>query len=142
MKYIWSVRQNEKGLNLILLLIRIGVGFMMLTHGIPKLQKFFAAEPVQFAQIMGMSASVSLALAVFAEVFCSVLIIFGLGTRLAVIPLIITMAVAAFHIHAEDPFAKQEMALHYLLFYILLLVTGSGKYSLDYLIDRQRLKLV
>src|SRR5690606_10661840 len=120
MKYIWNTQKNEKVLDLVLLIIRVGVGLMMLTHGIPKFQKFLAEEPVQFAQVMGMSASMSLALAVFAEVFCSVLIILGLGSRLAAIPLIITMAVVVFHIHGADPFAKQEMHLHYLLFYILL----------------------
>ena len=80
---------------------------------------------------MGMSPALSLTLAVFAEVICSLLLLFGLGTRLAVIPLIVTMLIAVFFIHGADPFAKQELGLHYLLVYLLLLFAGSGRYSLD-----------
>jgi putative oxidoreductase len=55
---------------------------------------------------------------------------------LAVIPLIVTMLVAVFHIHASDPFTKQELGLFYLAGYVILFFTGSGKYSIDYIIQR------
>ncbi len=58
----------------------------------------------QFPAILGMSGELSLTLTVFAEIICSVFILFGLGTRLAVIPLIITMLVAVLYIHSSDPF--------------------------------------
>jgi putative oxidoreductase len=61
----------------------------------------------------------------------------GFATRLAVIPLIITMLVVVFYVHADDPFSKQEMGLHYLLTYIMLLIMGSGKYSIDNLLYRK-----
>ena len=61
--------------------------------------------------VLGMGTTLSLGLAVFAEVVCSVLVLLGLGTRLAVIPLSITMLIVAFHVHMADPFAKQEMSL-------------------------------
>jgi len=98
----------------------------------------FSGAAVQFPPVMGLSAEVSLGLAVFAEVFCSVLLLAGFVTRLAVLPLIITMLVAALMIHAADPFAKQEPALQYLLVYIVLLFTGSGKFSTDYLLQGKR----
>jgi putative oxidoreductase len=116
-----------------LLLLRVGVSLMMLTHGYPKLMRFFADEPIAFTSILGLSAAVSLALAVFAEFLCSVLLILGAGTRLASIPLIVTMAVAAFHVHADDPFSRKEKAVLFLLIYIVLLFTGGGKFSIDYL---------
>ncbi len=121
-----------------LLVARLGIAALMLTHGIPKMLMLFSGAPVQFPPVMGLSVELSLALAVFAEVFCSVLIMAGLATRLAVVPLIITMLVAAFVIHAADPLAKQEPALQYLLVYIVLLFAGSGKYSIDYLLKGQR----
>ncbi len=114
-----------------LLLIRVGVALMMLTHGLPKLGQFFSGEPIAFANVLGMGETLSLLLAVFAEVICSIFILFGFGTRLAAIPLIITMLVAVFYIHSADPFATKEMGLHYLLAYIFLFLTGSGKYSID-----------
>ncbi|MGI8582268.1 MAG: DoxX family protein [Chitinophagaceae bacterium] len=86
---------------------------------------------MQFPDPLGVGAPASLAFAVFAEVGCSILILVGLATRLAVIPLIITMLIAAFIILGTQGFLKQELALIYLLVYITLFVTGSGKYSVD-----------
>ena len=117
--------------DVVLLIIRIGVALLMLSHGIPKLQMLLGGGEIQFPGIMGMSPALSLGLAVFAEVLCSILIFIGLGTRLASIPLIITMLVAVFMIHASDPFATQELGLLYLFLYIPLLILGGGKYSLD-----------
>ena len=48
------------------------------------------------------------------------------------------MLVAVMFIHAADPFTKKEPALQYLLVYIVLLITGSGKFSIDYLLQRKR----
>lgn len=90
---------------------------------------------MQFGDPLGVGAEVSLVLAVFAEAICSILIILGLGTRLATVPLIITMATAAFIVHASDPFGRQELPILYILAFVTLLITGPGKYSID-----QRLK--
>ncbi len=121
-----------------LLIARVGVAALMFVHGIPKMQKLFSGEPVKFAEVFGMSATMSLVLAVLAEVGCSLLVLLGLKTRLAVMPLIITMMVAVFSIHADDPFSKQELGLHYILTYLMLLIAGGGRYSLDSMIKRRR----
>src|SRR5688572_3409784 len=110
----------------------------MLSHGIPKFIMLVSGTPIQFPSVLGMSAGLSLGLTIFAEVLCSVLILAGFATRLAVLPLIITMLVAILFYHAADPFAKQEPALQYLLVYVVLLVTGSGKYSVDYLFQGKK----
>ena len=120
-----------------LLLFRLAIGGMMLVHGIPKLLQLFSGEEIVFANPLMIGDTASLALAVFAEVICSVLIILGLGTRLAVIPLIITMAVATLVVHATDGFQAQELGLLYLICYLVLFYTGSGKYSLDYIFTRK-----
>lgn len=118
-----------------LLIARVGVAGLMLTHGLPKLAMLFSGGPVKFPSVMGMSPAISLGLTVFAEVFCSVLLFMGLATRIATIPMIITMLVAAFVVHAADPLAVKEPALQYLLVYLVLLFTGAGKYSLDYMLQ-------
>ena len=118
-----------------LLIIRVGVAVLMLIHGIPKLQMIFTGGEIQFPAVIGLSPAVSLALAVFAEVLCSILILIGLGTRWATIPLIITMLVAVFIFHLNDPFANQELGLLYLFLYVPLLILGSGKYSVDQVIS-------
>jgi putative oxidoreductase len=113
-----------------LLILRLAVGGLMLTHGWPKLAGF-TERMDRFADPLGIGSTSSLGLAVFAEVFCSVLLMLGLLTRLSLIPLIITMGVAVFVIHANDPFSKQELGLLYLLPYLTLFFTGPGKYSVD-----------
>ncbi|GHA40398.1 membrane protein [Salinimicrobium marinum] len=121
--------------DVVLLIIRIGVATLMLTHGIPKLQMLFSGGEIQFPGVMGLSSTISLALAVFAEVICSVLLLIGLATRLSSIPLIITMLMAVFVIHGNDPFANQELGLLYLFLYAPLLILGGGKFSVDKIIN-------
>lgn len=138
MKYIFSTEIKKQQLDVIILIVRVAVGCFMLTHGIGKFENLFSGEEIKFGDPIGIGKSASLALTVFAEFFCSIFLILGLATRLAVIPLIITMVTAAFVIHVTQGFAKQEMALLYLLVYITLFVTGGGKYSLDRLIEGSR----
>ena len=138
MKKILSVNKATTATDIALVIARIGIAALMLTHGIPKLVMLFSAAPVQFPEVLGMSGEFSLSLAVFAEVFCSILLLAGFATRLAVIPLAITMLVAVFLIHAADPLSVKEPALHYLLVYIVLLLAGSGKYSIDYVLQLKR----
>lgn len=137
----YSTILNLQNTDIAILLLRIGVGGLMLTHGIPKLFRLFGSESIQFADPFGIGVEASLALTVFAEVICSVLIIVGLATKLAAIPLLITMFVAFFVIHANDPFQRKELALFFLIVYVVLLFTGSGKYSLDhYFLKRKKEK--
>jgi putative oxidoreductase len=137
MKKLFKVNDPSTQTSIALLLARAGIAGLMLTHGIPKLQMLLSGAPIQFPPVLGMSAQVSLGLTVFAEVFCSVLILAGFATRLAALPLIITMLVAVGVIHAADPIAIKEPALHYLLVYLALLFAGSGKYSVDYLLTKR-----
>ena len=140
MKKILSIDHTSRTIDLGLLIARVVIAALMLTHGIPKLQMLLSGEPVKFMSVLGMSPELSLGLTVFAEVICSVFLLVGFATRLAAIPLIITMLVAAFLIHAADPIAIKEPSLHYLLVYVLLLLAGSGKYSMDYLLQNKTVR--
>lgn len=115
-----------------LLFLRIAIAALMLGHGIPKLLMLFGAQEISFADPIGIGQTVTLTLAVFAEVICSLLIAFGLATRLASFILLFFMAFAFFVIHAEDPFQMKELALVYLVIYTFITITGSGKYALDH----------
>ena len=122
--------------NLCLLLGRLVVGTFMMVHGLPKLNKLTSGEEIKFADPFGFGPMITLGLAVFAEVICAIFIILGLGTRLASIPLIVTMAVVAFYAHASDPFAVKEKPILFLLIFLMFLVFGSGRYSIDRLITK------
>ncbi|MDB5019950.1 MAG: DoxX family protein [Pedobacter sp.] len=122
-------------MNVALLILRVVIGCFMLVHGLPKLHTLVDGGTIKFGDPIGVGVIPSLILAVFAEVICSILLIVGFGTRLAVLPLMTTMLVAIFVVHAPDGFDKKELAAHFLLVYFFLLLSGSGKYSVDYLIS-------
>jgi putative oxidoreductase len=134
MKRLFQIETREEYLNILVLLLRISIAALMINHGLPKLEKLLAGGEIQFANPIGVGPTLSLILVIFSEFVCSILIGIGLGTRLASIPLMFTMFVAAFITHGADPFGRKEMALLYLLFYLALFVIGSRKYSIDYLL--------
>jgi putative oxidoreductase len=136
MKNIFNIGFRQRQLDWWLLILRVLVGLFMLTHGMPKFFKLMAGGDIRFADPFGFGPTISLILTVFAEMVCSTFILIGLGTRMAVVPLIITMFVIIFVVHGGDPFGDKEPAFLYLLIYITLLVTGSGKYSIDYLLSK------
>jgi len=138
MKRLLQTGTNENYLDLLSLVLRVSIAAFMLTHGLGKLNLLFSGNEIQFPDPMGLSPVISLGLAVFAEVVCSILIGLGLATRLASIPLIITMLVASFMIHGADPFAKKEFALLYLLIYLAVFVVGSRKFSIDYFLQKKK----
>lgn len=120
-----------------LVFLRLGLGvFMLALHGWGKLTQL-ANGNMAFADPIGIGQGTSLVLATFAEFACSILLVLGLFTRLACVPLIVTMAVAAFLVHGGDPWAKKELAYLYLCGYTALLFTGPGKFSVDALIMKR-----
>ncbi len=131
MNKIFSTSFNIAMVNVWLLIFRIAVSGAMLTHGYPKFQRLISGEPIKFADPFDIGAYPSFLLVVFAEFFCSIFIILGLGTRIASFCIIIAMSVAAFYAHADDPFGKKELALLYLVVFLTLLVFGPGRYSID-----------
>ena len=78
-------------------------------------------------------------LAIFAEFCCSLFLMAGLLLRITLIPMIITMGVAFFDIH-DAMLPDGELALIYLVVFIILYLVGPGRYSLDYLIDAKMRK--
>lgn len=104
--------------------------FMLILHGQGKLLNF-KAYSMKFPDPFGIGATATLAFAVFAEVFCSIFLILGFKTKWFSIPLIITMLGAIFIVHGQDPIAKKELAIMYLIPFCALFFTGGGSISVD-----------
>jgi len=124
--------------DIILLVVRVFMGFAMLSHGYPKLQMLLEGGKIDFFDFLGLGPQITLILTVFAEFVCSILLILGLFTRVALGFLVFTMIVAVFVVHGSDPFEKQEIGLIYLSVYLLLIVFGAGKFSVDYMIEKRK----
>lgn len=131
LRKIFNPGQYSENIALVLLFLRVIVGAFMLTHGYGKFLKLIGDAPVEFADPVGIGETASLALAVFAEFFCSIFLIFGLATRFSAFSLLITMLVVAIIVHAPDPFMRKELPMLYAAIYIVILKTGAGKYSVD-----------
>ena len=113
-----------------LLILRLGMGGLMMKHGYQKLMHFSEYKG-QFMNFLGLGQSLSLSLTIFAEFFCALFVLIGLFTRLATIPVIIVMCVALFKAHNSDFLGEGEMATLYLAGYLSLLFVGPGKISVD-----------
>ena len=130
MKKLLSIQYSPTAFNIAMLLHRLVFGILMMSHGYNKLIHF-SEKKAEFMNFMGMGSTVSLLLVVFAEFFCALFISIGLFTRLTVVALIICMAVALFKAHAGDVFGDGASATLYLSAYVLLLLLGPGKISVD-----------
>ncbi|MBC7902828.1 MAG: DoxX family protein [Gemmatimonadaceae bacterium] len=135
MKRLLSIRYSEWGFNLAMLVLRLAAGGFMLPYGYDKLVSF-AQNSGKFMNFMGIGSTASYTLLVFAEFFCSIFIILGLFTRLALIPLIIAMSVAFFKGENADLFGKGEHAATFLASYLVLMLCGPGKVSVDGMINK------
>jgi putative oxidoreductase len=135
MKKLLSTKYSAGAFNTAMLVLRITVALLMLGHGYDKLIHF-GEKHTQFMNFMGLGSILSYSLVVFAEFFCSLLLLIGLFTRLAAIPLIITMGVALFKAHNGDVFGDGEHAALFLGACISILLLGAGRISIDSMISK------
>ena len=136
MRRLLSTDYSVTSFNLSMLLLRVAFGSMVLfNHGIPKLVKFAKLQS-SFFDPFGIGPKWALILVIFGEVFCAILLILGLFTRFAVIPLIITMCVIIFMANKGEPLNKLELPILLLSTFVAILLVGPGRLSIDGVIGR------
>ena len=135
MKRLLSTRYSDAAFNFALLLLRVSAGAMMVPHGYGKLKKF-STMSAKFPDPFHVGSTASLSLTIFAEFFCAMLLIVGLFTRLACIPLAIAMSVAVIVSHNGEIFGEGEHAALYLSVFLAILCVGPGRMSLDGMIGK------
>ena len=120
-----------------LLILRLGAGGFMASHGWGKVQMVLAGKFEEFPDPIGMGKKLSLISAAGAEFVCAMLVVIGLATRVAALPVVFTMGVAAFVVHKADPLLAgspgpaKEGALMFLIPFLTLVFTGPGAFSFD-----------
>lgn len=134
-KFLFPLNPSSNKASMLLLAGRIIFGLTFMSHGIQKWSNFQEMSST-FPDPIGLGSSVSLGLAIFAELACSVAFIFGILYRLAVIPMIFTMIMAFFVIHGGDAFADKELAFVYMAVFVLMYIAGPGKYSVDWFLGK------
>lgn len=127
-----------RGVSFMILFVRIFFGALFLMHGLDKMMNFSQLS-VTYPSVFGLGSYATLMLAIFCEFACSIFLITGTLTRIILIPMVVSMAVAFFDIH-DGMMPEGELSLIYLIVFFVLFVTGPGRYSVDYLIDRKVMK--
>jgi putative oxidoreductase len=130
MNKLFSTKYSAGAFNVAMLILRVGMAGLMLPHGYDKLVKF-AEYKSKFMNFLGLGTTGSLAMLIFAEFFCSFLLIIGLFSRLATIPLIIGMTVALVEAHNAQIFGDGEHAAMYIIAFLTILIVGPGRFSVD-----------
>ena len=134
-KWLFSEPVSSSTKSMLILFARIIFGFLFLSHGIAKIH-FYSEAPYTFPNPIGIGSTLSLWLVLFAEILCSLGFIIGALFRLCLIPMIFTMCIAVFVIHAGDPLDVKELSLMYLAIFALLFITGPGRFSIDGILKR------
>ncbi|MCU0783467.1 MAG: DoxX family protein [Verrucomicrobia bacterium] len=132
-KKLFAPGNDSPCTNLALLVLRAWLGVAMLAnHGFDKLTTF-GEKSASFPDPLGVGHAMSLALVVFAEFFCSLLLVVGWLTRFGAFVLVINMAVAFFIVHKGGLSGEHsgELAFIYLAGYVVLLIAGPGRFSAD-----------
>jgi putative oxidoreductase len=135
MKKLLSVSYRDWAFTVSMLVLRIVSGALMIPYGYAKLIHF-AEKKDSFMNFMGIGSTLSLSLVIFAEFFCSMFIILGLFTRLAVIPLLISVSVVLFKVYHGNIFGKAELPAFFLASFFVVFLCGPGKASADGLINK------
>ena len=113
-----------------LLLLRVGFSVGLMTHGYGKFLRVLEGN-FKFSDPIGIGSSASLILASFGEFIAPIFIIIGWKTKLFSIFPALTMLVAFVLAHDGDPFSKKEKAFVYLVAFVVIYLTGPGKYAVD-----------
>ena len=121
------------GVSVLLLIVRVFFGILFFTHGLEKLMNFNELS-MTYPSVLGFGSYMTLMVTIFCEFCCSLFLIAGLLQRIMTIPMILAMGVAFFDVH-DAMMPEGELALIYLIVFIILFFTGPGKFSADYVID-------
>ena len=124
---------RDRVISLLILALRLFFGLLFFSHGLDKMMNFNELS-YSYPSVFGFGSYMTLMLSIFSEFACSIFLIAGLLVRITVIPMIAAMAVAFFDIH-DGMFPDGELSLIYLVLFVILYITGPGRYSFDYLID-------
>ncbi|CAN5633149.1 DoxX family protein [soil metagenome] len=123
--------------NLSLLVFRVAVSVeLMVAHGLKKVgvgvqNAELVPNPLHLPEVFNQ------AFATTANLFFPVLVIVGLLTRLAILPVLAVTLTGYFLLHWHGSLLEKDTPFMYSLSYLLILALGPGKYSADFLIHKK-----
>jgi len=131
MKKLLSTTYSDNAFNFALLVQRAVTGLLLIiNHGLPKISNF-SSVGANFFDPFNIGHRNSLMLSIFAELFCSMLLVLGLFTRIAAFIIFVNMAIAVFMFQKTDNLKTIEIPAMFLVSTFTLLLVGPGRVSVD-----------
>lgn len=127
---------NSDKSSLLILYFRVTLSLLILRHGIEKCLAFHTLKD-HFPDPIGVGSEASLLLVIFAEVVCALGVLTGFLYRLSLIAMLFSFSVIVFVVSTHMPFGQKELPLLYLICLLGLFYAGSGRYSIDYIINKK-----
>ena len=124
-----------KGVSFLILFVRLFFGALFFMHGLDKMTSFNVLSQT-YPSVLGLGRYTTLMITIFCEFACSLFLMAGLVTRIVLIPMMVSMAVAFFDVH-DGMMPDGELSLIYMVVFLVLFMTGPGRYSVDAIIDRK-----
>ena len=140
MKTFWqNNNSNWDTVSLGLLFFRIAVSIeLILVHGLKKLGVGVSTAEV-VPNPLHLPETLNQIFATTANVILPLFVIFGLLTRLAVLPILAVTLTGYFVVHGNSPLSERDIPFMYSISFLLLLIAGSGKYSVDSMLFKKKL---
>jgi putative oxidoreductase len=131
MRKLLSTSYSTGAFNFAMLVQRVVTGLLLLIgHGLPKISKFSELSP-GFYDPLHIGHRGSLILVILAELFCSMLLVLGLFTRIVAFIIVINLSVAVFIYNHDQPLRNVELGAIYLTSVFTIMIIGPGRISVD-----------
>lgn len=116
-----------------LLVLRVVLGAtLFFKHGLEKITHF-SQMSAHFPNPLHVGSHVSLIFALLSDAICSLLVVLGMGTRVAAFVIVVNLGVALYFVHHLALRSEHgEMMVAFLAGFLALVFTGAGRFSLDW----------
>ncbi|MEW9583381.1 DoxX family protein [Paraburkholderia sp. DGU8] len=113
-----------------LLFLRVTASVLvLLVHGLPK-TIHYTSQLEAIEDPFRLGKTLTLGCAIFAEVVCPLLMIAGVATRLAALPIMVVCVVALGVVHREWTLDQAQFAWMLLIMFGTIAIGGAGRYRI------------
>jgi putative oxidoreductase len=117
-----------------LLYLRVtGSVLVLLVHGLPKAMHY-TSQAAAIEDPLHIGKTLTLCFAIFGEVFCPLLMIAGIGTRVAALPILLITLMALAVVHRDWTLEQGQFAWMLLIIFGTVAIAGAGRYRISALL--------
>ncbi len=140
LRQLSHTKTPKNRIDLVLLGYRVAISIAFLfIHGLKKITNF--QEEIQhIPDPFGMGGYNATIIAIFSNIVCSIFVAMGLFTRLFALGAFMIPFIGLTIVHLNDPWAVRDVPLMYSIAFLVIILLGPGKHSLDNVINKRWFK--